>query len=205
MDGIECGLSLYGFKRAWSGRVEEPSGANAEALRPRHFKLLLRQARQMGLSVEDGEDVVQEALLRLHLYKRAKAVSSEEAFLRRTVHNLVVDRFRRSRPDRWRQVSTEGLEDVLVSTIPGPERIAIGEDTLSELGRRIAESAPEATDIFMAHQAGCTVADIAKGLPVSAITVKRRLAKARAFVSSIGVGKGCAEAPKATQDSDRIR
>jgi RNA polymerase sigma-70 factor (ECF subfamily) len=177
MDGIECGLSLYGFEMPWSGRVEEPSGPKSETPRPRHFNSLLRQARHMGLSVEDGEDIAQEALLRLHLYGRENAVSSEEGFLRRTVHNLVVDRFRRSRPDLWRHVSVEDLEDVLLSNVPDPERIVMGEDALSELWRRIAASVPGAEDIFVAHQAGWTVADIAKALPISAITVKRRLAK----------------------------
>jgi RNA polymerase sigma factor (sigma-70 family) len=183
MDGIECGLSLFGFGATWSGRVEEPFGPSPEILRPRHFGALVRKARRMGLSKEDGEDVAQEALLRLHLYERASSVSSQEGFLRRTLHNLVIDWFRRHPPDRRRHISMEEYEHVLVSSSAGPERIAMAEDALAELGRRVGSAVPGAEKILMAYHAGCSVAEIAKGLPISAITVKRRLARARALAS----------------------
>ena len=50
--------------------------------RPTHFTRLLKFLRRKGRSHEDAEDLIQEAMLRLHLYGQAVPVVNEEAFLR---------------------------------------------------------------------------------------------------------------------------
>src|ERR1700722_15071056 len=67
--------------------------------RPEHFKRLLRFLRRKGRSREDAEDLIQEAMLRLHVYGREAPVVNEEAFLRHAVHNLSIAWARRMRRD----------------------------------------------------------------------------------------------------------
>ena len=62
--------------------------------RPEHFKRLLRFLRRKGRSREDAEDLIQEAMLRLHVYGQAVPVANEEAFLRHAVNNLSIDQHR---------------------------------------------------------------------------------------------------------------
>ena len=64
--------------------------------RPAHFERLLKFLRRKGRSHEDAEDLIQEAMLRLHRYRRAAVpVVNEEAFLTHAVQNLSIDLHRR--------------------------------------------------------------------------------------------------------------
>ncbi len=71
--------------------------AETDSNRPEYFALLLTYLRRKGKSREDAEDLIQEAMLRLHIYAKGDAVVNEEAFLRRAVHNLAIDQYRRDR------------------------------------------------------------------------------------------------------------
>ena len=91
--------------------------------RPAYFKRLLKFLRRKGRSHEDAEDLIQEAMLRLHLYGREVPVHNEEAFLRHAVTNLSIDQHRRNRPDLRKEVPIEELNahSPLVSTESTPE------------------------------------------------------------------------------------
>jgi len=71
--------------------------AETDSSRPAHFARLLNFLRRKGNSREDAEDLIQEAMLHLHVYAKGAAVMNEEAFLRRAVHNLAIDQYRRDR------------------------------------------------------------------------------------------------------------
>src|SRR6202020_2135408 len=86
----------------------EPASA-AMKYRPAYFKRLLKFLRRKGRSHEDAEDLIQEAMLRLHLYGREVPVHNEEAFLRHAVTNLSIDQHRRNRPDLRKEVPIEEL------------------------------------------------------------------------------------------------
>src|ERR1700730_15696092 len=53
--------------------------------RPAYFKRLLKFLHRKGRSHEEAEDLVQEAMLRLHLDGKVVPVMNEEAFLRHAV------------------------------------------------------------------------------------------------------------------------
>jgi DNA-directed RNA polymerase specialized sigma24 family protein len=71
--------------------------AEAESIHPAYLVRLKRSLMRKGRSREDAEDLIQEALLRLHVYAKGHAVLNEEAFLRHAVHNLAIDQYRRDR------------------------------------------------------------------------------------------------------------
>ncbi len=98
-------MTILRSRDIWAGSVDCPQSKRIDALsggmrftpfyvaetdsnRPEHFGRLLKYLRRKGRSREDAEDLIQEAMLRLHVYAKDDAVVNEEAFLRRAVHNL---------------------------------------------------------------------------------------------------------------------
>ncbi len=71
--------------------------ADPDAIHPAYLVRLKRSLMRKGRSREDAEDLIQEAMLRRHVYAKGHAVLNEEAFLRHAVHNLVIDQYRRDR------------------------------------------------------------------------------------------------------------
>src|SRR5258707_823845 len=124
------------------------------ASRPKYFERLLAFLKRKGRSREDAEDLIQEAMLRLHVYGQAEVVVNEEAFLRQAVHNLSIDQHRRDRPDLRRTVSIEDVNGRGLLVAPG--------------------LAPD--QILEAQQQSCNVAAHAFGVPcaeVPAIEVRQ--------------------------------
>ena len=95
--GRPVSISRYGIARLGPFYVAE-----TDSNRPEYFDRLLTYLRRKGKSREDAEDLIQEAMLRLHVYAKDDAVVNKEAFLRRAVHNLAIDQYRRERSgSRW--------------------------------------------------------------------------------------------------------
>jgi hypothetical protein len=84
-------IALYDDRRFVSYSVAEPDSSG-----PASFDRLLKFLMRKGRSREDAEDLIQEAMLRLHTYTR-EDVRNKEAFLRSTVRNLAIDQYRRDR------------------------------------------------------------------------------------------------------------
>src|SRR5215475_5636486 len=95
-------------------------------IRLSHLKRLLRRR---GASLQDAEDLVQEAIVRLFTYTRnAGEVRNADAFLTRTALNLAVDLHRSSRSDRFEPEPIELLE--LVDLAPLPDEVLAAEQRL---------------------------------------------------------------------------
>jgi RNA polymerase sigma factor (sigma-70 family) len=148
--------------------------------RPAHFERLLRFLRRKGRSREDAEDLIQEAMLRLHLYGQEIPVANEEAFLRHAVHNLSIDQHRRDRLDLRRGVPIDDLdtrsplidpESTPEQTLDAQQRLRNIRAVLDAVGRRTRE-------IYFAHRAGYSYAEIAEHMGISHITIKRHIARA---------------------------
>jgi DNA-directed RNA polymerase specialized sigma24 family protein len=93
----------------------------------RHLKKLLHRR---GATREDAEDLVQEAVLRLHVYTRAgRLVRDPEAFVTRTAFNLVVDGHRHARRDLY---ESEPVEELNLTDIgPMPDEVLAAEELSS--------------------------------------------------------------------------
>jgi len=75
--------------------------------------------RRKGRSHEDAEDLLQEAMLRLHLYGQAVPVVNEEAFLRHAVNNLSIDQHRRDSPGLAQRDADRGIKRPYPLIAPG--------------------------------------------------------------------------------------
>jgi RNA polymerase sigma factor (sigma-70 family) len=150
------------------------------ASRPAYFERLLRFLRRKGRSREDAEDLIQEAMLRLHVYGRDAPVVNEEAFLRCAVHNLSVDQHRRDRPDLRRKVPIEDVDaqDPLIAPESSPEDTIEAQQRLNHIRTVLDAVSLRTREIYFAHRAGYSHAEIADLMDISHITIKRHIARA---------------------------
>jgi RNA polymerase sigma-70 factor (TIGR02957 family) len=121
-----------------------------EELRPRAFAIAYRM---LG-SVSEAEDVVQEALLRLH---RAEAegerIESPRAYLSTVVTRLAIDQLRSARMRRETYVGEWLPEPLLVSEDEDPARQAEVADSLSLAFLVLLESlSPEQRAVFLLRE-----------------------------------------------------
>jgi RNA polymerase sigma factor (sigma-70 family) len=150
------------------------------ASRPAYFERLLKFLRRKGRSQEDAEDLIQEAMLRLHVYGRAAPVANEEAFLRHAVHNLSIDQHRRDRPDLRREVPIEDFNarSPLIAPESTPEDNLEAEQRLGHISALLDAVSLRTREIYFAHRAGYSYAEIADHMGISHITIKRHIARA---------------------------
>jgi RNA polymerase sigma-70 factor (ECF subfamily) len=136
--------------------------------------------RRKGRSHEDAEDLVQEALLRLHLYRQAEPVVNEEAFLRRAVNNLSIDQHRRDRLDLRKEVPIDDLaaRSALIAPERTPEEILEAQQRLNSIRAVLDAVSLRTREIYFAHRAGYSYAEIADHMNVSRCTIKRHIARA---------------------------
>jgi RNA polymerase sigma factor (sigma-70 family) len=148
--------------------------------RPAHFDRLLCFLRRKGRSREDAEDLIQEAMLRLHVYGQEAPVANEEAFLRHAVHNLSIDQHRRDRLDLRREVPIEDLHDLspLIAPESTPEDTVEAQQRLSHIKALLDAVSQRTREIYFAHRAGYSYAEIAAHMDISHITIKRHIARA---------------------------
>jgi RNA polymerase sigma factor (sigma-70 family) len=173
--------SRYGGIRFGSFYVAEP-----DSNRPAHFTSLLRFLRRKGRSREDAEDLIQEAMLRLHVYTNQE-VHDREAFLRRAVHNLAIDQYRRDRSGLRREVPIEVVDrqNPLIAPGPTPDQILDNQQRLDELTALLDSVSPRTRAIYLAHRSGYTYAEIAETMGVAEITVTRHVARALAALRKV--------------------
>jgi RNA polymerase sigma factor (sigma-70 family) len=158
------------------------------ASRPAYIQRLLKLLRRKGRSHEDAEDLIQEAMLRLHVYARKEPVANEEAFLRLAVHNLSVDQHRRDRPDLQREVSFEEVDTLtpLITSEPTPENRLEAQQRLSYIQSVLDAASSRTREIYFAHRAGYSYAEIAAAFGISHITIKRHIARALLLIMEQG-------------------
>jgi RNA polymerase sigma factor (sigma-70 family) len=144
--------------------------------RPAHFERLLNFLRRKGRSHEDAEDLIQEAMLRLHRYRRAAVpVVNEEAFLTHAVQNLSIDLHRRH--EVRRELSFERGSPVLIEPAT-PEKSIDAEQRLHRIGALLEAASIRTREIYFAHRAGYSYDEIAAHFKISHITIRRHIARA---------------------------
>jgi RNA polymerase sigma factor (sigma-70 family) len=156
--------------------------------RPAHFERLLNFLRRKGRSHEDAEDLIQEAMLRLHRYRKAEEpVVNEEAFLTHAVQNLSVDLHRSRRPDLRREVPFELFNAHTALIDSGtPERSVDAEQRLNRIRTKLDAASVRTREIYFAQRAGYSYDEIAEYFNISHITIRRHIARALLVIMEQG-------------------
>jgi RNA polymerase sigma-70 factor (ECF subfamily) len=141
----------------------------------RHIKKLLRSR---GATREDAEDLVQEAMLRLHVYTREGGqVRNHEAFLARTAMNLAVDVHRHARDDLYEQESVEELNLVDISATP--DEVFAAEQRLFRMRDTLDKASVRTREVFFMHRLqGFSHSEIAVKFGISKSAVEKHVASA---------------------------
>ena len=157
--------------------MRRPTGAYAR---------LVKACLRRGRTLEDAEDLVQEAYARLVEYQRGAKVRDEEAFLRRVVGNLAINQFHREQILSFAQETIEQLdrEALLVDSSPGVERILSARQQLEQIAAMLGAVSRRTSEVFLAHRAGFSYEEVASELGISTRTVKKHIARAVSILAS---------------------
>jgi len=126
----------------------------------RERRRLLHFIRQRVDDQGDAEDILQDVFYELtETYRLMKPVEQAGAWLYRVARNRIVDRFRKTRPQAFGEVSVGAgeeealrLEDLLPSPDAGPEAAYARSVLLEELDAALEELPEEQRDVFIAHE-----------------------------------------------------
>ena len=157
--------------------MRRPTGAYAR---------LVKACLRRGRTLEDAEDLVQEAYARLVEYQRSAKVRDEEAFLRRVVGNLAINQYHRERILSFALETIEQLDrqSLLVDGSPEVERILSAQQQLEQISAMLGAVSRRTSEVFLAHRAGYSYEEVASELGISTRTVKKHIARAISMLAS---------------------
>ena len=144
----------------------------------RQLRSLKKLLRRRGATPDQAEDLVQEAVLRLHAYtQQGNQVQNQEAFLTRTALNLAVDQHRHARVDSYESEPVENLE--LPDLEPAPDEVFAAEQRLMKMQEALQRANPRTREVFFMHRLyGFSHAEIARRLRISVSAVEKHVASA---------------------------
>jgi RNA polymerase sigma factor (sigma-70 family) len=144
---------------------------------------LRRFLRHRGRSGDEADELIQEAFLRLQLYRRERHVHEPEAFLIRTVRNLSVDILRR-RTQRGTHIALETERIHLVDPNPLPDEVLASQQRLQQLRAGLEALPPRTREVVLLQRIeGFSHAQIAARLGITVSAVEKHIAKAALFLS----------------------
>jgi RNA polymerase sigma factor (sigma-70 family) len=144
----------------------------------RQLRGLQKLLRRRGATPEQAEDLVQEAVLRLHAYThQGGEVQNQEAFLTRTAINLAVDQHRHARSGQYESEPVENLE--LPDLNPSPDEVFAADQRLMKMRDALDRANPRTREVFFMHRLyGFNHAEIARRLSISISAVEKHVASA---------------------------
>src|SRR5688572_24509661 len=143
---------------------------------------LRRLLRSRGRSIDDTDDLIQEAFLRLQLYCRDHTIERKEAFLVRTALNLSTDQARQEH----RVCIERGLLEKLplIDPKPAPDEVYAGQKRLLHWQQGLAALSPRRREVFLLNRVeGYSFPQIAQRLGITLSMVEKHAAKAVLFLT----------------------
>jgi len=147
------------------------------------WRKLVRWLSGQGRTREDSEDFVQSAFLRMEeQLRRGTEVREQEAFLKHTIRNLMVDSYRKT---RFGSMVEEPVEDLAIeSDAPTPADVFEGDEFLRRICEHLDQYVGKVTcQIYVYNRVyGYTYDDIAELTGKSPRTVEKHIARAVAVL-----------------------
>ncbi|MFT3792677.1 MAG: RNA polymerase sigma factor [Rudaea sp.] len=147
---------------------------------------MLRKVRAVvvrnGVALQDADDVLHEAFVRLESYTRKQEIRSQEAFLVTAAVNLSRDQARqRARVP----VDSEEFDILsLADAAPQPEEQLLSQERLRRVGTGLRRLDPQTRRCLLAKRLdGLTAAQIAERENLSVAAVEKRVARALLFLT----------------------
>jgi RNA polymerase sigma-70 factor (ECF subfamily) len=145
-----------------------------EALVERHGPVVYRLALRLLGDADDACDATQDVFLRVW---RSLGNFREGSAFTTWVHRVTTNRCLNELRRRPRSAP---LPDVIVTSEPGPERIAEARQQIADLARAMTELTPEQRVVLVLREfEHCSHEEIAEVLDISVSSIKGRLHRAR--------------------------
>lgn len=159
----------------------DPGRRQIEAVYRAEAPRLTRMLRGKVRGAEEARDILQEAFARLSGSRPGVLLRNPEAFLQRTIRNLLIDRSRRS---ATRPVHVP-ITEQMVFAVPPEQTYAIEVRQMREQYRAVVAALPPRTrQVFLLHRVDeLQYIEIAKRLEISVRTVEWHISQA---ISQIG-------------------
>jgi RNA polymerase sigma-70 factor (ECF subfamily) len=126
----------------------------------------------------DAQDVAQEALVRLWQHRERVEAGTAHFWLRRTVHNLCIDRLRRRNASP--ETETGLQETISLDQRVGPARLAESAELGRQIEKALADMPPRDRSVLILREVeGMPYSEIAEILELPLGTLKARLHRAR--------------------------
>jgi RNA polymerase sigma factor, sigma-70 family len=144
---------------------------------------LRKLLRRKGRVRDEADDLIQEAFLRLHEYRKSRQVLEPEAFLVRTVQNLSIDAHR-LKARRGVEIAADDEVRRLIDPRPLPDEVLASHQRLQRLRAGLETLAPRTRDVVLLYRIeGLSQSQIATQLGISISSVEKHIAKAALFLS----------------------
>jgi RNA polymerase sigma-70 factor (ECF subfamily) len=146
-----------------------------------HQRRLYRLARRLTPTAEDARDLVQDTFVRIAQSRTTvpAGAACEEAWLVRVLVNLCRDRWR----TRARRARIDGQRAGAVASSAHPETAIVAHDTI---WRALEALPPRRRASLVLHELeGMDIADVARLLGISAVTVRWHLSRGRRDLARI--------------------
>ncbi|MBS0419816.1 MAG: sigma-70 family RNA polymerase sigma factor [Proteobacteria bacterium] len=138
---------------------------------------LRRLLRSRGNNLDDADDLIQEAFLRLQVYCREHEVEKAEAFLVRTALNLSTDFHRHE--DRSTAIHETLRTLGLAETFPAADEVCSSRERLLHMKAGIDRLSPRRREVFILNRIeGYTFPQVAERLGITLSAVEKHAAKA---------------------------
>ena len=107
--------------------------------------------------IDDAEDIVQEALLRVHQAQADTTIENPRAYLFKVAHNIAIDRMRenrqrRLREEKWADVHIISDNGITLSGQPSPEAALNTEQKIALIMAAIKELPENCQRVFILHK-----------------------------------------------------
>jgi RNA polymerase sigma factor (sigma-70 family) len=152
-----------------------------QSVKVSEFRLMMfklrRLLRSRGRSVDDTDDLIQEAFLRLQLYCREHDVKEPEAFLVRTALNLSTDWRKRDHTAARTSAALQRLQ--ILESYPPADEVCASQERLLHMKAGIERLSPRRREVFLLSRIdGYSFSQIAQQLGITVSSVEKHAAKA---------------------------
>ncbi len=153
---------------------------NANYERPPLFSRLTRVPRRLGHSIDDAEDLVQDAYVRFLEYRQTHEIRDEAALLTCIVTNLAINKHRQFKLESRFVKGSIGFEheSVAKDSASDPLQWMIFVERLDEVVNVLRRVSWRTCEIFLAHRSGYSYKEIVQEFGICPRTVQKHINRA---------------------------